>query len=44
MHAVSTPLLVFKKIEKRGKTSTGCFYRFKLHLVIKDKGEILAIY
>ena len=33
---------VFKRIAKRGKTSTGWFYGFKLHLVINDKGEILA--
>ena len=33
---------VFKKIARRGKTSTGWFYGFKLHLVINDVGEILA--
>lgn len=33
---------VFKKIAKRGKTSTGWFYGFKLHLIINDVGEILA--
>lgn len=33
---------VFKKIAKRGKTSTGWFYGFKLHLVINHQGEILA--
>jgi hypothetical protein len=33
---------VFKKIAKRGKTSTGWFYGFKLHLIINDIGEILA--
>jgi hypothetical protein len=33
---------VFKKIAKRGKTSTGWFYGFKLHLIINDQGEILA--
>jgi hypothetical protein len=33
---------VFKKIAKRGKTSTGYFYGFKPHLVINDKREILA--
>jgi hypothetical protein len=33
---------VFKGVAKRGKTSTGWFYGFKLHLVINDKGEILA--
>lgn len=33
---------VFRKIARRGKTSTGWFYGFKLHLVINDIGEILA--
>lgn len=33
---------VFKKMAKRGKTSTGWFYGFKLHLIINDVGEILA--
>jgi hypothetical protein len=33
---------VFKKIAKRGKTSTGWFYGFKLHLIINEIGEILA--
>jgi hypothetical protein len=33
---------VFRKVAKRGKTSTGWFYGFKLHLIINDKGEILA--
>lgn len=33
---------VFKKLAKRGKTSTGWFYGFKLHLIINDSGEILA--
>lgn len=33
---------VFKKIARRGKTSTGWFYGFKLHLVINNRGEILA--
>ena len=27
---------------KRGKTSTGWFYGFKLHLIINDVGEILV--
>lgn len=31
-----------KKTAQRGKTYTGYFYRCKLHLVINDKGEILA--
>mgnify|MGYP001824288029 CR=1 FL=1 len=33
---------VFKSLAKRGKTSTGWFYGFKLHLVINDRGELLA--
>jgi hypothetical protein len=33
---------VFRRIAKRGKTSTGWFFGFKLHLVINDRGEILA--
>jgi hypothetical protein len=33
---------VFRNMAKRGKTSTGWFYGFKLHLVINDVGEILA--
>jgi hypothetical protein len=33
---------VFKGLAKRGKTTSGWFYGFKLHLIINDKGEILA--
>jgi len=33
---------VFKKLAKRGKTTSGWFYGFKLHLIINDKGEILS--
>jgi hypothetical protein len=33
---------VFAGIGKRGKTSTGWFFGFKLHLVFNDAGEILA--
>jgi hypothetical protein len=33
---------VFRKIARRGKTSTGWFFGFKLHLIINDLGEILA--
>ena len=32
---------VFKGIAQRGKSSTGWFYGFKLHLAINDRGEIL---
>ena len=27
---------------KRGKSSTGWFYGFKLHLIVNDKGEIIS--
>lgn len=33
---------VFKDIAHRGKTSTGWFFGFKLHLVLNDKGELMA--
>jgi hypothetical protein len=33
---------VFAEKAARGKTSTGWFYGFKLHLVINDRGELLA--
>jgi len=33
---------VLKKLAKRGKTSTGWFYGFKLHYVINHRGEIIA--
>ena len=32
---------VFKKLAARGKTSTGWFYGFKLHLVFNEQGELL---
>ena len=35
---------VFEGIAARGKTSMGWFYGFKLHLVVNDKGELLAFY
>ena len=35
---------VFAGLAKRGKSSTGWFYGFKLHLVINDQGEILSFY
>ncbi len=34
---------VFEGIAKRGKTSMGWFYGFKLHLVVNHQGEILAL-
>jgi len=33
---------VFEGLAKRGKTSTGWFYGFKLHLAVNDQGEILS--
>ena len=33
---------VFKAVARRGKTSVGGFYGFKLHLVVNDRGELLA--
>lgn len=33
---------VFTGLAKRGKTTSVWFYGFKLHLIINDKGEILA--
>ena len=33
---------VFKGMAERGKSSTGWFYGFKLHLTVNDKGEILG--
>jgi hypothetical protein len=33
---------VFKDIAKRGKSSTGWFFGFKLHITVNDRGEILS--
>ena len=33
---------VFAGIARRGKTTMGWFYGFKLHLIINDRGELLA--
>ena len=35
---------VFAGLADRGKTSMGWFYGFKLHLVVNDRGEILAFH
>lgn len=32
---------VFKDVAKRGKTSTGWFFGFKLHLIFNDQGELM---
>ena len=34
---------VFDETAKRGKNSVGWFYGFKLHLIVNDCGELLAI-
>lgn len=34
---------VFAGLAQRGKSSTGWFYGFKLHLVINDRGELLNV-
>jgi len=34
---------VFKNLANRGKTSTGWFFGFKLHLVINHLGELMAV-
>lgn len=34
---------VFRGLAERGKSSTGWFYGFKLHLVINHRGELLSI-
>lgn len=33
---------VFRDVAKKGKSSMGWFFGFKLHLIINDKGEIMA--
>lgn len=33
---------VFKQVARRGKNSMGWFYGFKLHLVVSERGELLA--
>ena len=33
---------VFKKIAKRGHSSMGWFFGFKLHIIVNDRGELLA--
>jgi len=35
---------LFDGLAKRGKSSTGWFYGFKLHLIINDSGELLAVF
>ncbi|NGX32933.1 MAG: hypothetical protein K1060chlam4_00990 [Candidatus Anoxychlamydiales bacterium] len=33
---------VFKKLASKGKSTTGWFFGFKLHLIVNEKGEILS--
>ena len=33
-----------KDFAKRGKSSTGWFYGFKLHLITNDRGEIISLH
>ena len=33
---------VFENIAKRGKSSMGWFYGFKLHIIVNDCGELIA--
>ncbi len=33
---------MFQGLAKRGKTTSGWFYGFKLHLIVNDRGEILS--
>ncbi len=35
---------VFKGLAARGKTTMGWFYGFKLHLIVNDQGELLAVH
>ncbi len=35
---------VFADLAQRGKTSMGWFYGFKLHLIVSERGELLAFY
>ena len=34
---------VFAEVARRGKSSMGWFYSFKLHLIVNDQGEFLAV-
>jgi len=34
---------IFAGLAERGKTSTGWFFGFKLHLIINDRGELLNV-
>lgn len=34
---------VFQEVAERGKTSTGWFFGFKLHILVNDRGELLNV-
>jgi len=34
---------VFKHVAQRGRTSEGWFFGFKLHIIVNDRGELLAV-
>lgn len=34
---------VFQEVARRGKCSIGWFYGFKVHLIVNDQGELLAV-
>ncbi|MEJ2118813.1 MAG: IS982 family transposase [Alphaproteobacteria bacterium] len=34
---------VFQEVARRGKCSLGWFYGFKVHLIVNDQGELLAV-
>lgn len=34
---------VFKDVAQRGRTSEGWFFGFKLHIIVNDRGELLAV-
>ena len=34
---------VFAETARRGKNSMGWFYSFKLHLIVNDQGDLLAV-
>ncbi len=36
-------LRIFAEVARRGKSRMGWFYGFKLHLIVNDQGELLAV-
>ena len=39
--SASIPIKYLQELAERGKTSTGWFFGFKLHLLVNDRGELL---